>query len=302
MENAELEEMLDTTDAWIRSRTGICRRHIAAKNESSCDMAEQAAIAALQQAEAEPQDIGLVVVATTTPHQVFPSTACLLQERLHLSAGVAFDVQAACAGFVYALDLADRFLRQEGDGLALVVGTDIMSRVLDWQDRSTCVLFGDGAGAVVLGTARQPGLLYSRLGADGQYRDLLEVVPDTEKRRGVPGGFLRMRGREVYRFAIDRMTTLAMEALAATDLELAQLDWLVPHQANSRIMEAVGERLGLASDRLVCTIDRHGNTSAASVPLALDCAVRDGRIQAGHTVMMEAFGSGFTWGVTLLNF
>ena len=257
--------------------------------------------AALEQAGLAGADIRLVIVATTTPPQAFPSTACLLQGRLGIQ-GAAFDIQAACTGFLYALDLADKFLRHEQEGHALVVGTDILSRLLDWQDRGTCVLFGDGAGAVVLSTSDQPGLSYSRLGADGRHCELLEVVPDGERRGGVPGGFLRMRGREVFRFAVGRMTELAEETLAAVDMEPGELDWLIPHQANSRIMQAVVDRLGMDPACLVSTVEDHGNTSAASVPLALDHAVRDGRIQPGHTVLMEAFGSGFTWGVTLLVF
>lgn len=301
MENTELEQMLDTSDEWIKSRTGIHRRHIAATSENSCDLAEHAARAALEQANIAPADIGLVIVATTTPPQAFPSTACLLQERLSIR-GAAFDVQAACTGFLYALDIADKFLCREEAGHALVVGTDILSRLLDWQDRDTCVLFGDGAGAVVLSICDQPGLSYSKLGADGRHRELLEVVPGGENHAGVPGGFLRMRGREVFRFAVEHMTALAEQTLEAAGMESRQLDWLIPHQANSRIMQAVIERLGLDPARLVSTIKDHGNTSAASVPLALHHAVQDGRIQPGHTVLMEAFGSGFTWGATLLIF
>jgi len=303
LSNAELEGMLDTSDAWIRSRTGIRQRHLAADHQGTCDLAEQASRNALQAAGVEAAEVDLVIVATTTPDQVFPSTACLLQKRLGVRRGPALDVQAVCAGFVYAFDIADKFIRQGSAQTALVVGAEVFSRLLNWEDRSTCVLFGDGAGAVLLRAAAEPGVLRSRLHADGRHFDLLEV-PMCPTRPHAPNGadYLRMQGEETFKIAVREMSAVALQLLDECSLEREQVDWLVPHQANIRILQAVAKRLGLPMERVVCTIEHHGNTSAASVPLALDSAVRAQRIRRGEYVLLEAFGGGFAWGANLLKY
>lgn len=303
--NADLEAMVDTTDEWIHSRTGISQRHIAADGETTSQLAERAAREALAAAGVEVSDIDLIVVATTTPDQVFPSTACLLQDRLGIHGCPAFDVQAVCAGFVYALDIANKFITTNSARCALVVGAETFSRIIDWTDRATCVLFGDGAGAVVLAAADEPGIHSTHLHADGQYKNLLSVPAgvSTNYRALLNGeAYTQMQGSDVFKVAVRCMGDVVDEALTANALTKTQIDWLVPHQANIRIISATARRIGLPLDRVIVTVDRHGNTSAASIPLALDEAVRDGRIDRGHRVIIEGFGGGFTWGAALLTF
>ncbi|MFH0341184.1 MAG: beta-ketoacyl-ACP synthase III [Chromatiales bacterium] len=303
--NADLEGMIDTSDEWIVARTGVRKRHIAAEGESTCDLAERAARLAIEAAGVAVSDLDLIVLATTTPDRIFPSTACLLQGRLGMSRGAAFDIQAVCTGFIYALDIADKFIKCGTAHRALVVGAETFSRIIDWTDRSTCVLFGDGAGAVVIEAAEDPGVLSSHLHSDGRFERLLHVPA------GVSQGFqhlangeayVKMQGGEVFKAAVKALDRIVDEALAANNLRPADIDWLVPHQANARIIVATAKKLRLPLSRVVMTVDEHANTSAASVPLALDTAVRDGRIKRGETLLLEAFGGGFTWGATLLKY
>jgi 3-oxoacyl-[acyl-carrier-protein] synthase III len=298
--NAELAKRIDTSDEWVRTRTGICERRVAADDEETSDLALAASLQALDAAKIAPADVDLIIVATTTPDMIFPSTACILQAKLGTRGGPAFDVQAVCSGFVYALAVADHMVKSGAARNALVVGAEIYSRILDWNDRGTCVLFGDGAGAVVVVPADAPGILSSHLHADGSYRDILSVpgsIANGEV-RGTP--FLKMDGTAVYKFAVKVLADVAMEALAANKLSSNAIDWLIPHQANIRIMESTMKKLGLPLERMVSTVDRHANTSAASIPLALDLAVRDGRIVAGQHVMLVGVGGGFTWGSVLI--
>ena len=300
MTNRDLERLVDTSDEWIFTRTGIRQRHIAADNEKTSDLAFHASRRALDAAGVKPQDIDLVIVATTTGDMVFPSTACLLQARLGIGNCPAFDMQAVCSGFVYALATADQLMRSGQYRHALVVGAEIYSRILDWKDRSTCVLFGDGAGAVVLSKSREPGILASRLHADGRYAGILSV-PGTVVRGEISGRpLLQMEGNTVFKLAVRVLDEVAHETLAAARLEKSDLDWLVPHQANIRIIQATAKKLGLSMERVITTVDRHANTSAASVPLALDEAVRSGRIRSRQHVMLEGVGGGFTWGAVLV--
>ncbi|MBV1960671.1 MAG: ketoacyl-ACP synthase III [Immundisolibacteraceae bacterium] len=302
MTNSELETLVDTTDDWIMARTGIRERRIAAPDQSSLDLAEQAALAAMKQGGFTADDIDLIVLATCTPEKVFPSTACLLQERLGIHGCAAFDVQAACAGFIYAFGTANSFIRSGMAKRALVIGSETMSRVIDWTDRSTCVIFADGAGAVILEATEEPGVLSTHLHADGAYKDLLEVpgwVSDDYDQGYETAPYMKMKGNEVFKVAVRELGRSVEEALAANDMERDQVDWLIPHQANIRIINAVAKRLQLPEERVVKTIERHGNTSAASVPLALDEACRDGRIQRGQVILLEAFGGGFAWGSAL---
>jgi 3-oxoacyl-[acyl-carrier-protein] synthase-3 len=298
--NADLAQRIDTDDEWVRTRTGICQRHIAAAGEQTSDLALVAAQRALAAANLATDDIDLIIVATTTPDMVFPSTACILQHKLGAKNGPAFDVQAVCSGFVYALSIADRMVASGGAQNALVVGAEIYSRILDWSDRGTCVLFGDGAGAVVLAPSERPGILAAHLHADGSYRDILSV-PGTVANGAVSGRpLLKMDGHAVFKFAVKVLAETAQEALASAGMAPGALDWVIPHQANIRIMEATMKKLGLPLERMISTVGQHANTSAASIPLALDVAVRDGRIQAGHNVMLLGVGGGFTWGSILL--
>lgn len=301
MTNADLEAIVDTTDSWIRERTGIEKRHLASEGETCCDLAESAARRALEAAGLHPTDLDLILVATTTPDQFFPSTACLLQQRLDVHGCPAFDLQAVCAGFVYAVDVADKYIRIGAARHVLVVGTETISRILDWNDRTTCVLFGDGAGAVVLGAADEPGIISTHIHADGAYAELLQV----------PGGhgngrpdlaYLEMKGNEVFRFAVTTLGRIVDETLEANGLTKDDIDWLIPHQANIRIIQATARKLDLPMERVIVTVAEHGNTSSASIPLAFDQAVRDGRIQRGQTLLMEAFGGGFTWGAVLVRY
>ncbi len=302
--NTELERMVDTTDEWIFSRTGIRERHIAADDERTSDLAEHAARRALDSAGLQPADIDLVVVATTTADQVFPSVACLLQDRLAIhNSGPAFDVQAVCAGFVYAMDLANKFVQCGVVTRALVIGAETFSRIIDWTDRETCVLFGDGAGAVVLEVAEQPGVVSTHLHADGRYHDLLAVPTGVSinYQQVLKGeAYTQMQGSEVFKFAVKCMVDVVDETLAVNGLDKSDIDWLVPHQANIRIIAATARKLNLSMDKVIVTVERHGNTSAASIPLAFDEAVREQRITPGDTIIMEGFGGGFTWGSVLL--
>lgn len=299
--NKDIEEIVDTTDEWIFDRTGIRQRHVVTEGETCSDLAVAAARAAMEAAGVAPSEIDLIVLATTTPDQIFPSTACIIQPRLGIKAVPAFDIQAVCAGFVYALSVADQFIRTGSAKRALVIGADTMSRLLDWQDRSTCILFADGAGAVVLGAADEPGIISTHISADGAYKDLLQV-PKGIGRGGCEDPYLEMRGNEVFRWAVSTLGRIVDESLAANGMDKSDIDWLVPHQANIRIIQATARRLDLPMEQVVVTVAEHGNTSAASIPLALDTAVRDGRIQRGQTILMEGFGGGFTWGTVLARF
>jgi 3-oxoacyl-[acyl-carrier-protein] synthase-3 len=297
--NAEFAARLDTSDEWIRERTGIAQRHIAEETQTSSELALHACRAALAAAAVKAEDIDLIVLATSTPDFVFPSTACLLQAKLGIRNCPAFDVQAVCSGFVYALATADNFIRAGRHQRALVVGAEVFSRILDWNDRGTCVLFGDGAGAVVLASAEQPGLHASVLRADGSHADILSVPGNICGGRIVGSPYLQMQGSQVFKFAVKVLDEVARETVAAAGMQLSDIDWLIPHQANVRILEATARKLGLPLERLVVTVDHHGNTSAASVPLALDEFVRAGKIRPGHRVLLQGVGGGFTWGATL---
>ena len=305
LSNHDLEKMVDTSDEWIVDRTGIRKRHIAAADETTCDLAEQAARRAMNAAGKGAHDIDLVIVATTTPDQIFPSTACLLQQRLDIHGCAAFDVQAVCTGFVYALGIADKFIRTGSARCALVVGAETLSRIVDWTDRDTCVLFGDGAGAVIVEASSEPGIISSHLHADGKYAALLQVpagVSSGLAQLADAGAFIEMRGNEVFKMAVTTLGRIVDETLDHNGMTKSDIDWLIPHQANIRIIKATARKLRMPMDHVVVTVDEHGNTSAASVPLALDEAVRSGRIKRGETLLMEAFGGGFTWGSVLLKY
>lgn len=303
--NFDLEKMVETSDEWIRERTGIEQRHIAADGQTTCDLAEQASLKAIEMAGIDPSSIDLIVLATTTPDKIFPSTACLLQQRLNIHGCPAFDVQAVCSGFVYALSVADQFVKTGMAKRALVVGAETLSRITNWEDRNTCVLFGDGAGAVVLEASAEAGILSTHIHADGQYEELLHVpsgpskLPQTDE---LAERTMAMKGNEVFKVAVNTLSRIAGETLEANGLKQEDLDWLVPHQANLRIISATAKKLKLRDDQTVVTVNKHANTSSASVPLALDEAVRDGRIQRGQMLLMEAFGGGFTWGSALIKF
>lgn len=298
--NSDLEKLVDTSDEWIFTRTGIRQRHVAADDQFTSDLALIASRRAMDAADIGPEDIDLVIVATTTPDMVFPSTACLLQAKLGMTDGAAFDVQAVCSGFVYALATADHFMKSGQYRHILVVGAEVYSRILDWTDRGTCVLFGDGAGAVILGPSQDPGIIASRLHSDGRYAHILSVPGSVSGGEVTGRPLLQMEGNAVFKFAVKVLGEVAEETLSAAGLERSQLDWLIPHQANIRIIEATARKLGLGMERVVTTVARHANTSAASVPLALDEAVRDGRIKRNQHVLLEGVGGGFTWGAVLL--
>jgi 3-oxoacyl-[acyl-carrier-protein] synthase-3 len=299
--NFDLEKFVETTHDWIVSRSGIHQRHIAADHEFSSDLALQASLRAIEAAGIEANQIDLVVVATTTPDQTFPSTACILQDKLGIkNRGAAFDMQAVCGGFVYALNTADLYIRGGQAKTALVVGAEVMSRFLDWKDRATCVLFGDGAGAVVLQASETPGIVACKLHADGSHRGMLQVEGNL-RNGGVMGDpYIKMDGQAVFKFAVKVLSDVVEEVLEENQLSGSDISWLVPHQANIRIMEATARKLGLSMDKVVVTVSLHGNTSAASIPLALDAAVRDGRIKDGQNILLEAVGGGFTWGAILI--
>lgn len=303
--NADLELMVDTTDEWIRSRTGIEKRHIAADDETTCDLAEKAALSAIEAAGIEAADIDLIIIGTTTPDLIFPSTACLLQQRLGIRGCPAFDVQAVCTGFIYAMSIAEKFISTGSSKCALVIGAETVSRIIDWKDRNTSVIFGDGAGAVILQASETQGILSTHIHADGQYADLLNVpagISSDYDMVKADKAFVTMQGNEVFKVAVNTLGRIVDETLAANSIQKEDIDWLVPHQANMRIISATAKKLDMPMERVIVTVDQHGNTSAASVPLALDVAVRDGRIKAGDTVLLEAFGGGFTWGSVLLRY
>jgi 3-oxoacyl-[acyl-carrier-protein] synthase-3 len=298
--NEEFARRLDTSDQWIRERTGIVERRFADESQGSSDLALEASRGALQSSGTKPGDLDLIVLATSTPDYIFPSTACLLQAKLGVHGCAAFDVQAVCSGFVYALAVADGLIRAGSHKRALVVGSEVYSRILDWNDRGTCVLFGDGAGAVVLAAGERPGIHASVLHADGSHAGILSVPGNVSGGRVVGSPYLQMHGGQVFKFAVKVLCEVAEETLAASGMKVGDVDWLIPHQANVRILEATAKKLGLPRDRLVVTVDHHGNTSAASVPLALDEYVRAGKIRPGHRVMLQGVGGGFTWGATLV--
>lgn len=302
--NADLEKIVDTSSDWIVERTGIHQRHIAAEHETSLTMAEKAGRAAMAAAGMAPEDIGMIIIATTTPEKMFPSTACLLQQRLQIANCPAFDLNsAACAGFVYALSIADQFIRNGSVKTALVIGSEVMSRVLDWNDRSTCVLFGDGAGAVVLGATDKPGILSTHLHADGTYKDVLTLPISLGKPMDVEQElFLKMSGNKLFKLAVNLLEKLFDDTLAANSLTKADVDWLVPHQANIRIIEALAKKLDLSMDHVAITLHDQGNTSSASIPLALDKAIRDGNIKRGDMLLLEGFGGGLAWGSALIKY
>ena len=303
--NAELiaRHGLESSDEWIVERTGIRFRHIAPDHMTSSDLALEACRHALQAADKKPADVDLIIVATSTPDFIFPSTATLLQKKLGVAnSSPAFDLQAVCTGFAYAIAVADKFVRSGSSRCALVVGTEVFSRIMDWKDRGTCVLFGDGAGAIVLEASKQPGVLASALHADGSYSDILCVPGQVSGGQAIGDPFLRMDGQAVFKFAVKALADVGEEVLKQAEMTIDQVDWLIPHQANVRIINATAKKLGLPLEKAIVTVGDHGNTSAASIPLALDEAVRDGRIKHGHNVLLEGVGGGFTWGATLLKY
>ncbi len=300
--NFDLEKMVDTSDEWIRDRTGIERRHIAAEGETTVDLAERAARRALDAANLNPADVDFIAFGTTTPDLIFPNCGVLLQGRLGARGGPAFSVETACSGFMYALSIADKYVKAGEAKCALVVGAETLSRIVDWTDRATCVLFADGAGAVVLKPSAEPGILSTHLHADGRYKDMLQCNAGVSKGfgSGEPRMAITMVGSEVFKVAVGSLGKACEEALAANGLDKSALDWLVPHQANIRIIQATARKLDLPMEKVIVTVAQHGNTSAASVPLALDVAIRDGRIKPGQLLLLEAFGGGFTWGSALV--
>ena len=299
MTNHEFAQRLETSDEWIRERTGIAVRHIAEAEQASSDLALEASRRALEAAGLKADDIGMIIVATSTPDFIFPSTATLLQKKLGAKGAPAFDVQAVCSGFVYALATADAFIRCGQAKSALVVGAEVFSRILDWNDRGTCVLFGDGAGAVVLAASDAPGIHATALHADGSHSDILCVPGNVSHGKVIGSPFLQMAGNQVFKFAVKVLDEVARETVEAAGMTMADVDWLIPHQANVRILDATAKKLGIPAEKVAVTVDHHGNTSAASIPLALDEYVRAGRIRAGHRVLMEGVGGGFTWGAAL---
>ena len=301
--NLDLEMTMDTTAEWIQTRTGIEQRHIAADGETTSDLAYHASIAAMDMAGVDPQEIDMIVVGTCTPDLVFPNVACLIQQRLGISGGPAFSVEAACSGFMYAFTTADQFMRTGSIQRALVVGAETMSRIVDWTDRETCVLFGDGAGAIVIEAAEEPGVIYSSLGADGKYKNLLYADAGISKKSSAPDtSLIRMKGSEVFKVAVRTLESMVDQVIEENNIKQGEIDWFVPHQANLRIIKATAKRLQIPMERVILTVAEHGNTSAASVPMALDTAVRDGRIKHGDLLLLEAFGGGFTWGASLVRY
>ncbi|MCZ6668821.1 MAG: ketoacyl-ACP synthase III [Gammaproteobacteria bacterium] len=305
MTNHDLEKIVDTTDQWIRERTGIEQRHIAVEGQTMVDLAEMAARRAIEAADIDAQDIDLIILATSTPDKIFPSSACILQARLDIHGCPAFDVQAVCTGFIYALTIAEKFIKTGSSKKALVIGAEVFSHILNWKDRTTCVLFGDGAGAVILEASEDTGILSTHIHADGKYENLLLVpygIADGYDKVKAGEAFVEMKGNEVFKVAVNTLGRIVDETLAANNMMKSDIDWLVPHQANIRIITATAKKLKMSMDQVVVTINKHGNTSAASVPLALDVAVRDGRIKPNELLLLEAFGGGFTWGSVLTRF
>jgi 3-oxoacyl-[acyl-carrier-protein] synthase-3 len=305
LSNKDLEKVMDTSDEWIRERTGIKRRHIAADDETTGSMALEAAKRAIEDAGASLDEIDLIILGTATPDKVFPSTACIVQRRLGIKGGPAFDVHAACSGFLYGFDLANRYIQTGGARKAIVIGSETLSRIVNWEDRGTAILFGDGAGAVVLEACDEPGVMATHIHADGEYEELLHVKQGISigydiTRKGE--AFIEMQGNAVFRRAVATFDKIARETIADLDGHIDDIDWFVPHQANMRIIQAAAKKLGLPMERVIATVDEHANTSSASVPLALDLAVKDGRIKRGDTLLLAAFGAGFTWGSAMLKF
>jgi 3-oxoacyl-[acyl-carrier-protein] synthase III len=303
--NADLEKMVDTTDEWIRTRTGVERRHVAAKDQTTSDLCLEAAKIALDDAGVTAADIDLLIIGTTSPDLIFPNIATIVQHRLGVGGCPAFSLEAACTGFIYALTTADKFIRTGEAKCALVIGAEVITKLVDWNDRSTCVLFGDGAGAVVVKPSDEPGIISCHLGADGQYKNLLYYPVGVSKdlaKAGLGDSKIMMVGNEVFKVAVKTLGNVAELALKSNNIDKSELDWLVPHQANMRIIQATAKRLDLPMEKVIVTVQDHGNTSAASVPMALDVAVRDGRIQRGQLILMEAFGGGFTWGSILMRY
>jgi 3-oxoacyl-[acyl-carrier-protein] synthase-3 len=303
--NKDLEKTMDTTDEWIRERTGIKRRHIVSEGETTSSIGLEAARRALSDANIDPAKVDLIIVGTTTPDKVFPSTACMIQRQLGIKGCPAFDVQAVCSGFVYALDLANRYIKTAGAKTALVIGAETLSRITNWEDRGTAILFGDGAGCIVLQASDEPGILATHIHADGEYEDLLHVpfgvsVGYDKTRTGQ--AFIEMRGNAVFKRAVATFDKIARETIADLDGDLRDVDWFIPHQANMRIIKAAAKKVGMPMERVIATVDEHANTSSASIPLALDQAVKDGRIKRGDTLMFAAFGAGFTWGSTMVKY
>ena len=297
--NKDLEASLDTTDDWITSRTGIKERHIADPNENTSDLAYEASLEAIKSANIDASDIDLIILATTTPDKVFPSTACTVQSKLNISCP-AFDIQAVCTGFIYALSIADKFIKTNAAKNVLVIGADRMSSITDYTDRSNAILWGDGAGAIILSASKNPGILSTHIHADGRHENLLHV-PRKNKEKGKSDS-IEMQGNQVFKFAVNTLDQIVDETLLANNLSKSDIDWVVPHQANIRILEATAKKLEMSMSKVIVTIDRHGNTSAASIPLALDEGVKSGKIQPNQTILMEAFGGGFTWGSALIKY
>jgi 3-oxoacyl-[acyl-carrier-protein] synthase-3 len=303
--NADLEKMVDTTDEWIRTRTGVERRHIASEDQTTSDLCVEAAKVAMATAGVTADDVDLIVVGTTSPDLIFPNVATLVQHRLGIHGCPAFSIEAACTGFIYALTTADKFVRAGESRCALVIGAEIISKLVDWNDRSTCVLFGDGAGAVIIKPSDEPGIISCHLGADGRYKDLLYYPVGASKdlhKAGLGDAKIIMSGNEVFKVAVKTLGNVAEQALVANNIQKDEIDWLIPHQANLRIIQATAKRLGLPMEKVILTVQDHGNTSAASVPMALDVGIRDGRIKRDQLILMEAFGGGFTWGSVLMRY
>ncbi len=303
--NADLEKIVDTTDEWIRTRTGVERRHVASEDQTTSDLCVEAAKKAMESAGITTDDIDLIIVGTTSPDLIFPNIGTIIQDRLGIHGCPAFSIEAACTGFIYALSTADKFIRAGDAKCALIIGAEIITKLIDWSDRSTCVLFGDGAGAVIVKPSDEPGIISTHLGADGQYKDLLYYPVGASKdlaKAGLGDSRIMMKGNEVFKVAVKTLGNVAEQALLANNIDKSELDWLVPHQANLRIIQATAKRLKLPMDKVIQTVQDHGNTSAASVPMALDVAVRDGRIQRGQLILLEAFGGGFTWGSVLMRY
>ena len=303
MTNFELEKIVDTTDEWIRTRTGVERRHVVAEDQTTSDMCVEAAKKAIEDAGVDVSDIDLVITGTTSPDLIFPNVSTLIQHRLGIPACTAFSLEAACTGFIYALTMADKFIRLGDAKCALVIGAECITKLMDWKDRNTCVLFGDGAGAVIVKPSEEPGILSTHLGADGQYRDLLYYPVGASNqlaKAGTDEAAIQMTGSEVFKVAVKTLGGIAAETLEKAGIDKDELDWLIPHQANIRIIQATAKRLDLPMEKVILTVQDHGNTSAASVPMALDVGIRDGRVKKGQLVLMEAFGGGFTWGSVLM--
>jgi 3-oxoacyl-[acyl-carrier-protein] synthase-3 len=301
--NFDLEKMVDTSDEWIRTRTGVERRHRVAEDQTTSDMCVEAAAVAIEDAGIDVKDIDFVIIGTTSPDLVFPNVATLVQHRLGISACPAFSLEAACTGFIYALTTADKFIKAGEAKCALVIGAECITKLVDWTDRNTCVLFGDGAGAVIVKPSEEPGIIATHLGADGQYKDLLYYPVGVSKdlhKAGTDEAAIMMTGNEVFKVAVKTLGNVATETLNAAGISKDDLDWLIPHQANLRIIQATAKRLDLPMEKVILTVQDHGNTSAASIPMALDVGIRDGRVQRGQLVLMEAFGGGFTWGSVLM--